>query len=106
MEMNNSSTLTSMLDDVDIENGAVGRTTPIRTGAINASAISINSSIEIFIKVWNTRRHVCKCFCCVELQRVKLDRELIHSIPIHFLPSLFIWTGQTFQTEYHKYTRH
>lgn len=55
--------LTSMLDEDDIENGAVGRTTPIRTGAIRASAISISSSMEIFIKVWNTRRQVCKCFC-------------------------------------------
>lgn len=40
-----------MLDEDDIENGAVGRTTPIRTGAISASAISMSSSIEIFIKV-------------------------------------------------------
>lgn len=56
-----------MLDDEDMENGAVGRTTPMRTGAINASAISISSSIEIFIRVWNTRRHVCRCFCWVEL---------------------------------------
>ena len=51
-----------MVDD-DIENGAVGRTTPILTGAISASAVSINSSIEIFIRVWKTRRQVSKCFC-------------------------------------------
>lgn len=42
--------LTSILEE-DITNGAVGLTTPIRTGAIKASAVSINSSIEIFISV-------------------------------------------------------
>lgn len=39
------------IDDDDIANGAVGRTTPIRTGAISASAVSTSSSIDIFINV-------------------------------------------------------
>lgn len=64
--------LTSFWFPVIIANGAVGRTTPMRTGAISESAVSISSSIEIFIKVWKTRRHVCKCFCCDELLNVNL----------------------------------
>lgn len=35
---------------VDKVNGAVGRTTPRRTGAIKASAVSQSSSIAIFNK--------------------------------------------------------
>lgn len=43
---------------VDKVNGAVGRTTPRRTGAIKASAVSQSSSIAIFNKDWKTRLHV------------------------------------------------
>ena len=46
----------SMLEDTR-EKGAVGLATPMRTGAIKASAVSHNSSTEMLIKAWNTRRH-------------------------------------------------
>ena len=37
--------------------GAVGRDTPMRTGAMRESAISHSSSTAMLISAWNTRRH-------------------------------------------------
>lgn len=57
-----------MFELVGNANGAVGRTTPMRTGAISESAVSISSSMEIFISVRKTRRHICTYLCCGELK--------------------------------------
>ena len=59
--MNNSSLpWTASMCELTKENGAVGRVTPILTGAISESHISHSSSTAMLIRAWNTRRHLIK----------------------------------------------
>lgn len=51
-------TLMTSLLEVASENGAVGRATPNRTGAMRESAVSHSSSIESFTRERNTRLHL------------------------------------------------
>lgn len=49
-------------------NGAVGRSTPILTGAIRESAISHSSSIAIVISALNARLHLTRGWQAVMLE--------------------------------------
>ena len=68
--------------DVTSENGAVGLATPIRTGAMRASAVSHNSSTAMLIRAWKTRRHLtsgCDILMLLNKKQTKMINQDEHT---------------------------